>query len=126
MNQGTASFARYAVVSIAISTLVMLAVVYPFLPGAYDPTAMPLSLTIQAGSAASLVFVPLGLAWFFAPRREFWFVRGGVLVCAMVAAVMALVAFAADSAQRAQIGRGASTLHKISTAQPDPSGRKEH
>lgn len=42
---------------------------YPYLPGEYDPLAVPLASVAQGGSAAALLLVPLGLAGLLLGRR---------------------------------------------------------
>ena len=43
--------------------IMMLIVIYPFLPGEYDPFAMPASTTIQLFGGAGLLLVPVGMLW---------------------------------------------------------------
>lgn len=38
-------------------------ILYPFLPGEYDPLALGLSRTVQAAGLAGLLFVPTGAVW---------------------------------------------------------------
>lgn len=43
--------------------IVLLCTLLPFLPGGYDPLAMPLSTMAQFGAMASLLLVPIGALW---------------------------------------------------------------
>lgn len=48
----------------------MLGMLLPYLPGRYDGAAATLSYVIQIASFASLLLVPVGLAWMLFPRRS--------------------------------------------------------
>ena len=50
--------------------LVLLFTFLPFLPGRYDPLAVPLSSMAQAGALLGLVLVPFGLLWIVADRSQ--------------------------------------------------------
>lgn len=74
--------------------LTVLCMVYPFLPGAYDSLAVPLSTMVQAGAGVGLIFVPIGLLWLTNPRRGHVYGIIAMTVGLLVAAVVVLVAFA--------------------------------
>lgn len=42
----------------------------PFLPGEYDPVALPLSTTVQAFGFIGLLLVPVGILWLRAPASR--------------------------------------------------------
>lgn len=50
--------------------LVLLCTFLPFLPGRYDPLAIPLSTMAQVGALLGLVLVPFGLLWIAADRSQ--------------------------------------------------------
>jgi hypothetical protein len=52
-----------------ITILIVLCMVYPFLPGRYDGLAMGLSTTAQTFGIVGLAFVPIGVLWF---AYELW------------------------------------------------------
>jgi hypothetical protein len=78
-----------------IIVLAIVCITYPFLPGAYDSLAMPLSTMAQAGGAVGLLLVPVGILWLFNRRREYACALAAIIVGVGVAAALSLVAFAA-------------------------------
>ncbi|GAB4111304.1 MAG: hypothetical protein Kow001_12650 [Acidobacteriota bacterium] len=70
-----------------------LGMVLPHLPGRYDASAVSLSFLIQVGSYASLLLVPVGLAWIVSRRRArlwynlTWLLAGWIALVAAAAAV---------------------------------------
>jgi hypothetical protein len=54
----------------AILLLIVLIMVYPFLPGQYDALAMPLSTVVQLLATVSLLLVPLGALWLVYELRK--------------------------------------------------------
>lgn len=52
----------------ALTTGVVGAVLWPCLPGSYDPLALPLSLMARCVSWSLLILVPVGLAWGYRDR----------------------------------------------------------
>jgi hypothetical protein len=68
-----------------------LVMVLPYLPGRFDASAAPLSFMVQVGGYASLLLVPVGLAWLASRRwssalRTLAVVVGGVVAFATVVA----------------------------------------
>ncbi|MEU4226482.1 hypothetical protein AB0F17_19470 [Nonomuraea sp. NPDC026600] len=58
------------VVRIALgAALLVLVILYPFLPGEYDPVAMPLSLLAQVLGLAGLILLPVAIAWVIQEAR---------------------------------------------------------
>lgn len=93
-------------VRIAAIILVILACSFlPFLPGGYDGLAVTLSAMAQIFGAASLLLVPIGALWLiyhFRRRRSkpagvYYFALAAVVAASLVAAVVALCAFATFS-----------------------------
>jgi hypothetical protein len=78
--------------------LLVLGIVYPFLPGSYDSLAMPVSALVQGGGSFGLLLVPIGLLWFFRPQRAYTFAFAAAIVGAIIAAIMSLVALFAVGA----------------------------
>ena len=48
---------------VGITMLIVLCMLYPFLPGKYDGLAMPLSTIVQLFGTTGLLLVPIGLLW---------------------------------------------------------------
>jgi hypothetical protein len=55
---------------VAAIVLVLFCTFLPFLPGRYDPLAVPLSAMAQGGALVGLVLVPFGLLWILADRSQ--------------------------------------------------------
>jgi hypothetical protein len=49
---------------VGITAIIVLCMVYPFLPGMYDSLAMALSMMAQLFGAVGLLLVPIGALWF--------------------------------------------------------------
>jgi hypothetical protein len=47
----------------AITLVIGLCIIYPFLPGGYDVLAVPLSILVQLFGATGLLLVPIGALW---------------------------------------------------------------
>lgn len=73
---------------VAAIAFVLFCTFFPFLPGRYDPLAVPVSAMAQAGALVGLVLVPFGLLWIFADRSPHLVQRR---------AVFAMLAFAAST-----------------------------
>lgn len=71
--------------------LLMIGGVYPFLPGRYDPMAVPLSMMIQAFGAAGMPLVVIGVLWLLYPSRAYRFGWLSVAWGSVVAVIVALV-----------------------------------
>lgn len=79
---------------VAAIALVLLCTFLPFLPGRYDPLAVPLSTMAQAGAMLGLVLVPFGLLWLAADRSQRLAQKRRVFpILAMVASTLVWVAF---------------------------------
>jgi hypothetical protein len=50
--------------------LIVLIMIYPFLPGQYDPSALPLSTIVQLLATVGLLLVPLGFLWLVYELRK--------------------------------------------------------
>jgi hypothetical protein len=48
---------------IGIIVLILLAILYPFCPGRYDPLAVPISTAVQVYCAVGLLLVPIAALW---------------------------------------------------------------
>jgi hypothetical protein len=53
---------------VAAIAFVLFCTLFPFLPGRYDPLAIPVSAMAQAGALLGLALVPFGLLWILADR----------------------------------------------------------
>jgi hypothetical protein len=56
-----------------LTAVLVLAVFYPFLPGKYDPLALPLSTMAQAFGATGVLLVLPGTAWLAYELRKQWY-----------------------------------------------------
>jgi hypothetical protein len=107
-NLGANKMILHIVRMVAITILITLCVVYPFIPGQYDSLAIPLSTMTQAGVAIGLLLVPIGILWLayeirkqaqgkqsreIDPRR-YHFVLASMIALSIVAIAVSLVAFA--------------------------------
>jgi hypothetical protein len=54
---------RLALSALALTTVLVAAVLWPCLPGSYDPLALTLSMMARIVSWSLLIFVPIGLVW---------------------------------------------------------------
>ena len=91
-----------------IIMMIVLCIIYPFLPGGYDSLAMPLSIMAQAFGVLGLLLVPMGALWLVyelrnqARRRQnlpvkvrrYAFVLVSVIIASVIAIVIALIALA--------------------------------
>jgi hypothetical protein len=91
-----------------IIILIVLCIVYPFLPGGYDGLAMPLSTMAQAFGVLGLLLVPVGVLWLIyelrsqarrrrdlpVKARRYYFALVSVVIASVVAIAIALIALA--------------------------------
>lgn len=56
---------------IVLAALMIFAIAYPFLPGEYDPMALPVSIIVQSFGLIGLPLVIIGAVWLLIPRRAF-------------------------------------------------------
>jgi hypothetical protein len=61
---------RHFALAAAIVTVLFLCIVYPFLPGAYDTLAQPISTLVQVFAALGILLVPVGVAWLVYEMRN--------------------------------------------------------
>jgi hypothetical protein len=85
----------------AITALIALCILYPFLPGAYDRLAVGLSTTAQVLGVLGLLLVPVGALWLISElrqparkQRRYSFALAAVIAGGLVAAAASLIAFA--------------------------------
>lgn len=81
--------------AVLFTTVLLLAMLLPYLPGQFDASAATLSLVIQVVSYVSLLFVPVALAWMVNRRRSnLWYrltlVPAGLIVFITVLAAVAV------------------------------------
>ena len=91
-----------------IMLLIILCIIYPFLPGGYDSLAMPLSTMAQAFGALGLLFVPISVLWLVyeiriqarrkqnlpVKGRRYYFALVSIVIASVVAVAIALIALA--------------------------------
>ena len=87
-----------------ILILIVLGILYPFIPGEYDSLAMPLSIMIQAFGVLGMLLVPAGILWlaYELRRRQnhsekahrYSFALASLVIASFIAIVLALIAFA--------------------------------
>lgn len=61
---------RHSIQIGGLIVLVVAGIFYPFFPGAFDPLALPISTLAQLLSAAGLVLMPVGGAWWLLAGRQ--------------------------------------------------------
>ena len=77
---------------VGITAVLVLCIVYPFLPGGYDPLAVPLSTMIQVFGVVGLPLALVGLLWIMMPRHRSVFAILSMVVGTFVALILALFA----------------------------------
>jgi hypothetical protein len=84
----------------AVTALIVLIALLPFLPGSYDPLAGPLSAMARVFGFVGLVLVPVGALWtasaYWRPRagRPYAFAIAALIAVSMVGGVLSLTALA--------------------------------
>ena len=84
--------ATHLALIVSIAALLVLCMVYPFLPGGYDHLAVPLSTMAQVFGVVGLALVPGGLLWLTMPRFGFALSILSTAVGTGVALILALFA----------------------------------
>jgi len=79
---------------VAFTLFMFLAMLLPHLPGRYDASAATLSLVTQVASYASVLLVPVGLAWIVSRRRARLWHRLASVITGFIAFVSAVAAVA--------------------------------
>jgi hypothetical protein len=92
MKPAIHNIATHLALIIGIATLLVLCMVYPFLPGGYDRLAVPLSTMAQVFGVVGLALVPGGLLWLTMPRFGFALSVLSTAVGTCVALILALFA----------------------------------
>lgn len=108
MNRGTTHIVFHLLFMVALTTLLLLALVHPFLPGAYDSLALSISTLVQLFGVFGLLLLPVALLWLLyelrkqaqlrrklpTKARRFYFALAAVLIGSLIALILAVVAFA--------------------------------
>lgn len=92
MNSSKGSIAKHIALIIALATIAILCMAYPFLSGGYDRLAIPLSTMVQVFGVVGLALVPGGLLWLARPRLGLALSVWSTAVGTGVALVLALFA----------------------------------
>lgn len=74
--------------AILLAAVLCLVMVLPYLPGRFDASAATFSRVVQVTSYASLLMVPVGLAWMASRRRSRLWHRLALVLAGLVALVM--------------------------------------
>ena len=77
---------------IVLTALLALGIAYPFLSGAYDRLAIPISTMIQVFGLAGLSLVPVGILWAVMPQYRFGFAIAALIVSTITIFVISLFA----------------------------------
>ncbi len=95
------------------SAAVVLCTLLPFLPGSYDPLALPLSMMARVAGFVGLLFVPIGVIW-MAGRyshalagKQYSCAVAALIVAALTWGAVSLAAFATESASLALLSLAA-------------------
>jgi hypothetical protein len=83
--------------AVLLPLVLMLAMLLPHLPGRYDASAAALSFVSQVASYASLLLVPIGLAWLASRRGARLWHRLALVTCGFIALLIAIAAAAVNS-----------------------------
>ena len=87
----------HLVAMVGIITAIVLCTLLPFLPGRYDPLAVPLSAIAQISGAIGLVLVPIGVIWFVSrysselARKQRTFAIAALVTGSLVWLILSLV-----------------------------------
>ena len=82
----------HIVIIIGIAALLVLCIVYPFLPGGYDRLAVPISTMIQSFGVVGLPLILVGLFWVMMPGRRLIFAIMTMVLGTFVSLILALFA----------------------------------
>jgi hypothetical protein len=88
----------------AITSLAVVCIVSPFLPGKYDGLAVPLATTVQLLGGAGLLVVPIGVVWLISemlersqrngarssPRRGYYFALASLIAASVLVILVSL------------------------------------
>lgn len=78
-----------------ISIAIVLGIIYPFLPGQYEPFGITVSLLLQIFGIVGMLLVVVGIIWFaWGSNRKYLFAWASVITASLVAFVLCLVAMA--------------------------------
>lgn len=108
MKSGYGKIALHLTLIAGIAALLILCIIYPFLPGEYDNLAMMLSVMAQTFGVFGLLLVPAGGLWLIyelwvqarkrrnlpVKARRYYFALVSVIAASVVAFVITFVAFA--------------------------------
>lgn len=83
---------RHIIFIAGITVLLIVCIIYPFLPGKYDPMAVPLSTMAQVFGVVGLPLSFVGLLWLLMPRYKVAFVIIYLVLATFVALIIALFA----------------------------------
>lgn len=92
MKPALNSVAAHLAFVVGIAMILVLCMVYPFLPGRYDRLAVPLATMVQVFGVVGLALVPGGLLWLIMPRLGFWISVASVTLGSGVTLILALFA----------------------------------
>ncbi|MFN7118455.1 MAG: hypothetical protein ACK4TA_16780, partial [Saprospiraceae bacterium] len=93
MSGTTYNKLKHIFIMIGIVAILSLGMVYPFLPGAYDRLAMPLSIVIQAFGVMGILLAIIGLGWLIMPKYSYSYARAAWYVSVFISIVIAFFAF---------------------------------
>ena len=65
-DDGVGVMVKHLLMIIGVYVLWMLGIIYPYMPGAHDPLAIPLSTVLQVCVVVSLLWMPVGIVWVIA------------------------------------------------------------
>ena len=82
----------HIVIIIGIAALLVLCIVYPFLPGGYDRLAVPISTMTQSFGVVGLPLTLVGLLWVMMPGRRLIFAIMTMVLGTFVSFILALFA----------------------------------
>ncbi|MFH1119677.1 MAG: hypothetical protein V1775_07615 [Bacteroidota bacterium] len=84
---------KHALIISGITALLALFILFPFLPGNYDPLAMPVSVLVQIFGTSGLLLSVTGLLWLLKPARARTFGLVSLYLCTLIAAVLSLISY---------------------------------
>lgn len=92
MKAGKHNLATHLSLIVVMAALLVLCMLYPFLPGRYDSLAVPLATMAQVFGVVGLALVPGGLLWLARPRYGFALSVWTAAVGTFIALILALFA----------------------------------
>lgn len=84
---------KHIIRQVIVLTLLTLGIIYPFMSGAYDRLAMPLSTLLQGIGILGLLLSVLAICWLVIPHKSKFFARSSLYLASFLTIVLAFFAY---------------------------------